>query len=43
MVDEPPAVVDDYVVGKASERMAEWDGLARAADRKGADRRRTDF
>jgi len=46
-----PVPIDDYVIGKAAERMqkrrnapeygrAEWLGLVRAVDRKGADYRR---
>ncbi|HLJ05650.1 MAG TPA: class II aldolase/adducin family protein, partial [Acetobacteraceae bacterium] len=46
-----PAKIDDYVIGKAAERMrkrrdtaeyghAEWQGLVRTVDRKGADYRR---
>ena len=46
----PPVQIDDHVVGKAAERMrkrrntpeyglAEWQGLVRTVDRKGADYR----
>ena len=48
---EPPLVVDEYVQRKAAERMkrmrptqeyglAEWRGMVRAVERKGADFRR---
>ena len=50
MLDAPPVPVDDFVVGKAAERMrkrrdtpeyglAEWQGLVRTVDRKGFDYR----
>ena len=50
-LDAPPVPIDDYVIGKAAERMrkrrdtpeyglAEWQGLVRTVDRKGADYRR---
>jgi ribulose-5-phosphate 4-epimerase/fuculose-1-phosphate aldolase len=50
-MDEPPVVIDDYVIGKAAERMkkrratneyglAEWQGLVRQVERKGFDFRR---
>jgi ribulose-5-phosphate 4-epimerase/fuculose-1-phosphate aldolase len=50
-LDEPPIVIDEYVQKKAAERMkrmrstqeyglAEWKGLVRTAERKGADFRR---
>jgi ribulose-5-phosphate 4-epimerase/fuculose-1-phosphate aldolase len=50
-LDAPAVTIDDYVVGKAAERMrkrrdtdeyglAEWKGLVRTVDRKGADYRR---
>jgi ribulose-5-phosphate 4-epimerase/fuculose-1-phosphate aldolase len=49
--DTPPVPIDEFVVGKAAERMrkrrdspeygrAEWQGLVRTVDRKGADYRR---
>jgi ribulose-5-phosphate 4-epimerase/fuculose-1-phosphate aldolase len=51
MMEEPPVMVDNDVVAKASERMKavrdseayglmEWEGLVRTVDRKGADYRR---
>lgn len=51
MMEEPPVMVDDDVVAKASARMKavrdseayglmEWEGLVRTVDRKGADYRR---
>ena len=50
-LDAPPVPIDDYVIAKAAERMrkrrdtpefglAEWQGLVRTVDRKGADYRR---
>jgi len=50
-LDEPPVMVDDYVVGKAAQRMKairntpdygvmEWEGLVRTVDRRGFDYRR---
>lgn len=50
-LDEPPVLVDDYVVGKAAERMRairnlpdyglmEFEGLVRTVDRRGFDYRR---
>jgi ribulose-5-phosphate 4-epimerase/fuculose-1-phosphate aldolase len=50
-LDEPPIVIDEYVQKKAAERMkkmrptqeyglAEWKGLVRTVERKGADFRR---
>ena len=50
-LDAPPVPIDDYVIGKAAERMskrrdlpdygrAEWQGLVRTVDRKGFDYRR---
>ena len=50
-LDEPPVIVDEYVQGKAAERMrklrpteayglAEWNGLVRTAERRGFDWRR---
>ena len=50
-MDEPPVLVDEYVQQKAAERMqkmrsteayglAEWKGLVRTVERKGADFRR---
>jgi ribulose-5-phosphate 4-epimerase/fuculose-1-phosphate aldolase len=50
-LDAPPVPIDEFVVGKAAERMrkrrdspeygrAEWQGLVRTVDRKGADYRR---
>jgi ribulose-5-phosphate 4-epimerase/fuculose-1-phosphate aldolase len=51
MLDSPPLPIDDFVIGKAAERMrkrrdtpeyglAEWRGLIRTVDRKGFDYRR---
>ncbi len=50
-LDEPPVAIDEYVIGKAAERMKrirntpeyglmEWNGLVRTVDRKGANYRR---
>ena len=50
-LDSPPVTIDDYVIGKAAERMrkrrdtpeyglAEWRGLIRTIDRRGFDYRR---
>ena len=50
-LDEPPVMIDDYVVGKAAQRMKairdtpdygvmEWEGLVRTVDRRGFDYRR---
>jgi ribulose-5-phosphate 4-epimerase/fuculose-1-phosphate aldolase len=50
-LDESPVMIDDYVVGKAAERMKrvrptpeygllEWEGLVRTVDKKGFDYRR---
>jgi ribulose-5-phosphate 4-epimerase/fuculose-1-phosphate aldolase len=50
-LDAPPVQIDDYVIGKAAERMRsirntpeyglmEWEGLVRTVDRRGFDYRR---
>jgi hypothetical protein len=49
-LDAPPVQIDDYVIGKAAERMRsirntpeyglmEWEGLVRTVDRRGFDYR----
>jgi ribulose-5-phosphate 4-epimerase/fuculose-1-phosphate aldolase len=49
-LDEPPVIIDDYVVGKAAERMKalratpeyglmEWEGVVRTVDKRGFDYR----
>ena len=50
-LDEPPVMIDEYVQGKAAERMKkvrsteaygleDWKGMVRTVERKGADFRR---